>query len=159
MGAASRRDHARVRRLAKMGSALLRGVERDLRGGNPEPHFDGPGDHVRHDDLVAARMVAPGMDLVFIIDFTLTAILLVPQLLAWVYAHPEKVKSRAVGMWLVFLPAPFLLAKIGEIVGAPISGRAGFGAMLVFAVFFLLPALLRWGVKVRPHTWNLALLA
>src|SRR5258707_12085957 len=74
----------------------------------------------------------PAWDLVFIIDFTLTAILLVPQLLAWVYAHPEKVKSRAVGIWLIFLPAPFLIAKIGEIAGAPISGRVILGAMFTF---------------------------
>jgi len=52
-------------------------------------------------------MVAPRLDLIFIVDFTLTAIFLVPQLLAWVYAQPEKVKRRAVGMWLVFLPARF----------------------------------------------------
>src|SRR5205807_7912651 len=63
----------------------------------------------------------PAWDLIFIIDFTLTGIVLVPQLLAWVYAHPQKVKSRGVRMWLVFLPAPFLIARIGEIVGAPIS--------------------------------------
>src|SRR5437762_5256854 len=65
----------------------------------------------------------PAWDLLFIVDFTFTAILLVPQLLAWVYAHPEKVQRRAVGMWLVFLLAPFLIAKIGERAGAPISGR------------------------------------
>src|ERR1700686_2632283 len=35
----------------------------------------------------------PAWDLIFIVDFTLTAIFLVPQLLAWVYAHPEKVKG------------------------------------------------------------------
>src|SRR4029077_14788465 len=34
----------------------------------------------------------PACDLIFIVDFTFSAILLVPQLLAWVYAHPEKVK-------------------------------------------------------------------
>src|SRR6267143_3333082 len=84
----------------------------------------------------------PAWDLIFIVDFTLTAILLVPQLLAWVYANPEKVKGRAVGMWLGFLPAPFLIAKIGEIVGAPISGRVVLGAIVIFAVVFLLPALL-----------------
>src|SRR6266700_4132594 len=39
----------------------------------------------------------PAWDLIFIVDFTLTAILLVPQLLAWVYAHPEKVQRRAIG--------------------------------------------------------------
>src|SRR5467141_492235 len=101
----------------------------------------------------------PAWDLIFIVDFTLTAIFLVPQLLAWVYAHSEKVKGRAVGMWLVFLPAPFLIAKIGEIVGAPISGRVVLGAIVIFAVVFLLPALLGWGVKVQHDTWNRAGLA
>jgi membrane-bound metal-dependent hydrolase YbcI (DUF457 family) len=101
----------------------------------------------------------PAWDLVFIVDFTLTAILLVPQLLAWVYAHPEKVKSRALGMWLVFLPAPFLIAKIGEIVGAPISGRVVLSAILIFTALFLLPALLGWGVKIQHDTWNRAGLA
>jgi membrane-bound metal-dependent hydrolase YbcI (DUF457 family) len=98
----------------------------------------------------------PAWDLIFIVDFTLTAILLVPQLLAWVYAHPEKEKRRAVGMWLVFLPAPFLIARIGEIVGAPISDRVVLSAMGIFAALFLLPALLGWGVKVQHDTWNRA---
>ena len=98
----------------------------------------------------------PAWDLVFIVDFTLTAILLVPQLLAWVYAHPEKVKSRAIGMCLVFLPAPWLIAKIGELAGAPISGRVVLSAMLIFAALFLLPALQGWGVRIRHDTWNRA---
>ena len=101
----------------------------------------------------------PAWDLIFIVDFTLTAIFLVPQLLAWVYAHPEKVKGRAVGMWLVFLPMPFLIAKIGEIVGAPISGQVVLGAIVIFAVVFLLPSLLGWGVKIQHDTWNRAGLA
>jgi len=96
----------------------------------------------------------PAWDLVFIVDFTLTAIFLVPQLLAWVYAHPEKVRGRAVGMWLAFLPAPFLIAKIGEIVGAPISGRVILSAIVIFAALFLLPAFLGWGVKIQHDTWN-----
>jgi len=98
----------------------------------------------------------PAWDLIFIIDFTLAAIFLVPQLLAWVYSHPEKVKSRAIGVWLVFLPAPVLIARIGEIVGAPISGRVVLGATLVFTVLFLVPALQGWGVKIRYESWNRA---
>jgi membrane-bound metal-dependent hydrolase YbcI (DUF457 family) len=101
----------------------------------------------------------PAWDLIFIVDFTLTAILLVPQLLAWVYSHPEKVNRRAVGMWLVFLPAPFLIARIGEIAGAPISDRVVLGAMVVFAVLILLPARFGWGVKIQHDKWNLAGLA
>jgi len=98
----------------------------------------------------------PAWDLIFIVDFTLTAILLVPQLLAWVYAHPEKERRRAIGMWAVFLPAPFLIARIGEIVGAPISDRVVLGAMIIFAAVFLLPALLGWGVKIQHDNWNRA---
>ena len=98
----------------------------------------------------------PAWDLIFIVDFTLTAILLVPQLLAWVYAHPEKMKRRAVGIWLVFLPAPLLIARIGEIVGAPISGRVILSAMIIFAVLFLLPSLFGWGLKIQHDKWNRA---
>jgi membrane-bound metal-dependent hydrolase YbcI (DUF457 family) len=98
----------------------------------------------------------PAWDLIFIVDFTLTAIFLVPQLLAWVYALPEKVKARAMGIWLVFLPAPFLIARIGEIAGAPISGRVVLSAILIFTALFLLPSLLGWGVKIRHNTWNRA---
>lgn len=101
----------------------------------------------------------PAWDLIFIVDFSLTAILLVPQLLAWVYSHPEKMKRRAVGMWLVFLPAPLLIARIGEIVGAPISGQTVLGAMILFAAIFLLPALRGWGLKMQHDKWNRAGLA
>ena len=98
----------------------------------------------------------PAWDLVFIIDFTLTGILLVPQLLAWVYAHPEKMRRRAIGMWLVFMPAPFLIARIGEMAGAPISGTVVLTAVVVFTVIFLLPAQRGWGLKIRHDSWNRA---
>jgi membrane-bound metal-dependent hydrolase YbcI (DUF457 family) len=98
----------------------------------------------------------PAWDLIFIVDFTLTAILLVPQLLAWVYAHPEKVKRRAVGMWLVFMPAPFLIARIAAIVGAPISDRVVLTAVVIFAAVFLLPTRFGWGVKIPHDKWNRA---
>ena len=98
----------------------------------------------------------PAWDLIFIVDFTLTAIFLVPQLLAWVYSHPEKVKARAIGVWLVFLPAPVLIARIAEIVGAPISSQVVLGATLLFTAIFLLPALQGRGVKIRHDTWNRA---
>src|ERR1700674_19770 len=59
VGAAVRGEHARVRKMAKMGSALLRGVERDLRGRHIESYPARSGHLVWHHDLVAARMVAP----------------------------------------------------------------------------------------------------
>src|SRR5215471_19773650 len=44
----------------------------------------------------------PAWDMVFIVDFTLSGILLVPQMLAWAYSQPEKMRRRAIGMALVF---------------------------------------------------------
>jgi len=98
----------------------------------------------------------PAWDFVFIVDFTLTAIFLLPQLLAWAYARPESVKPRAAGMWLVFLPAPWLIARIGQMVGAPISNKVVASAMLIFAALFLLPALRGWGLKMGHANWNRA---
>jgi len=98
----------------------------------------------------------PAWDMIFILDFTLSAVLLVPQLLAWVYAQPEKVWPRALRVTLVFLPGPFLVALIGEKAGAPISGRTVLATMALIAAMFLLPALREWGLKIRYSTWNRA---
>src|SRR4029077_8782164 len=49
----------------------------------------------------------PAWDLIFIIDFTLATMLLVPQMLAWVYAKSEGLAARALGSWLVFSAACF----------------------------------------------------
>jgi membrane-bound metal-dependent hydrolase YbcI (DUF457 family) len=98
----------------------------------------------------------PAWDLIFIIDFTLTAILLVPQLLAWVYSRPEKMRRRATGIWLAFMPAPFLIARIAEVVGAPISGATVLGTMILFTAIFFLPALRGWGLKIPHYKWNRA---
>lgn len=98
----------------------------------------------------------PAWDVIFIVDFTFTAILLIPQLLAWVYAHPDKLKRRALGIWLVFLPVPLLIAAIGRAVGAPISFPAVIAAVTLFTAIFLLPALRGWGLRIRHFSWNLA---
>ena len=101
----------------------------------------------------------PAWDILFIVDFTFTAILLVPQLMAWAFEDPDHSRRRASIMWLIFTPAPFLIAKIAEKVGAPISDASILVATLLLAVLFLLPALLGWGHKVDYAIWNRAGLA
>jgi membrane-bound metal-dependent hydrolase YbcI (DUF457 family) len=98
----------------------------------------------------------PAWDLIFIVDFTLTAILLVPQFIAWGYSQPEKMKRRALGMWLVLLPASFLISKIGGNVGAPISDAVTLSAIVILTACFLLPARRGWGLKVSCENWNRA---
>ena len=96
----------------------------------------------------------PAWDLLFIVDFTFTGILLVPQLLAWVYSHPGKTWPRALGTWLVFMPVPVLVARLAEAVDAPISGQTVLGAMMAVTAVFLLPAVRGWGLRVRHSRWN-----
>jgi membrane-bound metal-dependent hydrolase YbcI (DUF457 family) len=98
----------------------------------------------------------PAWDILFIVDFTFTAILLIPQLLAWTFEDPKQSLRRGIIMWLIFTPAPLLIAKIGEYVGAPISNLAVITATLLFAVLFLLPAVGGWGQHVSYLTWNRA---
>jgi membrane-bound metal-dependent hydrolase YbcI (DUF457 family) len=98
----------------------------------------------------------PAWDLIFIIDFTLTAILLVPQTAGWVYAKEKGLLWRALGSWIVFAAGAVGVAAIGLSVGAPISIRAIFNAMVLLAAVFLLPGVRQWGLQVRLASWNLA---
>src|SRR5919109_482385 len=54
----------------------------------------------------------PAWDMIFIVDFTLSGILLAPQLLAWIYSQPEKMWTRALRTWLVFLLAALIVSQI-----------------------------------------------
>lgn len=96
----------------------------------------------------------PAWDLLFIVDFTFTGILLVPQLLEWVNRDAAHAKQRALMMWVIFVPSPFLIAAIGRIVGAPISDVAVIAACLLFSLIFLLPAFRGWGVRIKPVGWS-----
>jgi membrane-bound metal-dependent hydrolase YbcI (DUF457 family) len=98
----------------------------------------------------------PAWDLIFIIDFTLSAILLVPQIVAWVYAKEKGLQRRALGSWIVFAAGAVGVAALGMSVGAPISTRAILGAVVILAAVFLLPGVRQWGLQVRLESWNLA---
>jgi len=98
----------------------------------------------------------PAWDLIFIIDLGFSAILLVPQIVAWVYARGEGLRRRALGSWLVFGGATLAVAGWGAFVDAPISLRAILVVVVMLAAAFLLPALRNWGLQVRLASWNFA---
>lgn len=97
----------------------------------------------------------PAWDLIFIVDFTLSAILLVPQMVAWVYAKEDGLQRRALGSWIVFAAATIGVAFLAISVGAPISLPTILATVVLLAVIFLLPAMRRWGLGVRFSAWNL----
>src|SRR6516164_2794201 len=98
----------------------------------------------------------PAWDLLFIVDFAFTGLLLVPQFLAWAHRDPEHARRRAVMMWLLFVPVTFGIAAIGRIVGAPISLLAIVTTIVVFSLLFLVPAFIGWGARLSLGTWNRA---
>jgi membrane-bound metal-dependent hydrolase YbcI (DUF457 family) len=98
----------------------------------------------------------PAWDLIFIVDFTLMALLLLPQVLAWVYAAKEKWKRRALGIWLVVELALLVVAAIAQIVGAPISPQNVVLASLLLTVLMFFPARHLWGTRVSLAGWNRA---
>jgi membrane-bound metal-dependent hydrolase YbcI (DUF457 family) len=98
----------------------------------------------------------PAWDLIFIIDFTLTAILLIPQILAWIYAKREGLQQRALSCWIISVAATIAVVAISRIVGAPISARYVFVTIVILAAVFLLPSLRNSGLGLKYSTWNLA---
>src|SRR4030081_3846286 len=81
----------------------------------------------------------PAWDLIFIVDFTFTGMLLVPQILAWVQERPEKARRRAIASFVIFALAIFVIQRIADAVGAPISSATVLLFVLILAAFFLLP--------------------
>jgi membrane-bound metal-dependent hydrolase YbcI (DUF457 family) len=60
-------------------------------------------------------------DLVFIIDLVFTSIVLLPQVIAWIYRHPEKSRARAVSMWICFMVGAVLGRLAASLIGASVS--------------------------------------
>jgi membrane-bound metal-dependent hydrolase YbcI (DUF457 family) len=96
----------------------------------------------------------PAWDFIFIIDLTLTAIVLLPQLVAWVNANRERATRRMLLMCAIFVPAPFVVSILLQNVGAPISTLTILLATAFLAAVFLLPTLGTWGARVSYAAWN-----
>src|ERR1700686_2452294 len=95
------------------------------------------------------RWSRPAWDLIFIVDFTFTAILLVPQILPWVYRKPEGLQKRALGGWFIFFLGTLVVAGIAHAVGAPLSVEAILFTIVILAAVFLLPSLRGFGLKAK----------
>jgi hypothetical protein len=101
----------------------------------------------------------PAWDLIFIIDFTFTALLFCPQILAWVYRQAEGLRNRAIITWSVLSLSSLGVAAFWKNVGAPISAQTAIVIIMLLAAFFLLPATRGKGLRIRYAFWNRAGLA
>jgi membrane-bound metal-dependent hydrolase YbcI (DUF457 family) len=105
-------------------------------------------------DPISQERVA--WDILFIIDFSFTAIALLPQVTAWIYSDRSKARSRALSMWLLFTACSFVVWKVAGAVGFPFHLRIGFVASVIIAALFYLPAIRDAGFRVRQTRWSQA---
>ena len=92
-------------------------------------------------------------DLLFIIDFTFTSIVLLPQVAAWIYRDRAKAYGRAAGMWVLFSLSAFGVWDLARGMGYPFHlWIVGF-ASAVIAVLFFLPARGNRGFRVTRTVW------
>ncbi len=92
-------------------------------------------------------------DLVFIIDFAFTSILLVPQVAAWVHWRRERALARGIFSWLALSGAAAGVWWLAQVVGRPIPRSA---VLMASALFFMLCVLLvrgGWGARWIRAQW------
>ncbi len=93
-------------------------------------------------------------DLVFIIDFTMMAIVLLPQTLAWVYRQPSKHWSRATRLWLLFTLLAVGANWLTRAAAFPFPRWVVVALSALFATLYFLPAWRGWGFRLRRSSWN-----
>jgi membrane-bound metal-dependent hydrolase YbcI (DUF457 family) len=105
------------------------------------------------------RMGAPiwsdrvAWDLLFVIDFSLTAIVLVPQVAAWVFANPEATRKRATAMWILFSFGALSVWWIARYAGYSFHIWIAAAVSALIAALLFLPAPGGWGFRLTRTGW------
>jgi membrane-bound metal-dependent hydrolase YbcI (DUF457 family) len=92
-------------------------------------------------------------DLIFIIDFTFTAVVLLPQVAAWVCREPPVARTRALRMWIVFSLSAVAVWRLATGLGFAFSAWVVFAIALLLAAIFFYPALSGWGFQISRMDW------
>jgi membrane-bound metal-dependent hydrolase YbcI (DUF457 family) len=117
--------------------------------------------HILLDGLTSfgTRMLFPisqqrvAWDWLFIIDFSFTALVLLPQIAAWIYADRQKASKRAAAMWIIFAFASFAAWKIAATVGFPFHRWIVGVATVIIAILFFLPMFRGFGFHITTPRW------
>jgi membrane-bound metal-dependent hydrolase YbcI (DUF457 family) len=92
-------------------------------------------------------------DWLFIVDFTLTACVLTPQVLAWVYSNPQRAAKRALMMWVVFSAATFGVWDLARVMQDGFSWKAAVIIIAIFGVPFFVPLWQAAGAQISRARW------
>jgi membrane-bound metal-dependent hydrolase YbcI (DUF457 family) len=99
-------------------------------------------------------------DLLFIIDFSFTAVVLFPQVIPWIYAagagssaDKAKGRSRALRMWLIFTASTFVIWLLTRAAGYPFRLRIAVFVSVFLALLFFGPAIGDFRSRITRARW------
>jgi hypothetical protein len=92
-------------------------------------------------------------DLVFIVDLAFTSVVLLPQIAAWIYRHPEKSRTRAARASIFFALGAVLGWEAARAAGYPFRFWIALLAGAVIAAALFAPAARGWGFRVLRAQW------
>jgi membrane-bound metal-dependent hydrolase YbcI (DUF457 family) len=92
-------------------------------------------------------------DFLFILDFTFTALVLLPQIAAWIHRESRGVMGRAAKMWALLTLLALGIWALGRAADFPFSLLVVLIATLFLAALFFLPARNNWGVRFGRANW------
>jgi membrane-bound metal-dependent hydrolase YbcI (DUF457 family) len=105
------------------------------------------------------RYSRPAWDWVFILDLTLTAIALVPQLATWCYREREQFLPRSICIWAALAVGAFGAYLFASAAGYGFSIAVTVVVSAIFAAIIFLPAIQGAGFRWTRATWCRAGLA
>ncbi|MHB8413236.1 MAG: metal-dependent hydrolase [Candidatus Acidiferrales bacterium] len=92
-------------------------------------------------------------DFLFIIDFVFTALILLPQLAAWVHQCSEGATNRAAKAWGFCTVLTLGAWSLARAAAFPFSFSVVIAAAAIFVVLFFLPLQHNWGSRVSRASW------
>jgi len=101
---------------------------------------------------LSSRRVA--WDLLFIVDFGFTAIILVPQVIPWICRFPERRRARALKMWIFFTVMALIFWSLAGAAAYPFHFWIVVLASAGFAALFFVPASGGIGSKLTRAHWS-----
>jgi hypothetical protein len=95
----------------------------------------------------------PEWDVILLIDFTMTALVLVPQVAAWVHHDPARAVRRASRMWAFFTLLALAVYWFTGWLGYPFAWWVVVIASAAFGCVFFIPLGGGLGSRIRRSTW------
>jgi membrane-bound metal-dependent hydrolase YbcI (DUF457 family) len=95
----------------------------------------------------------PAWDLIFIIDLTVSGIVLLPQVLAGLYETRENFLLRSFRSWGVCVLAALLIAALSHWRGVKIQSTTVPAVIVLLVALFFGPRWRGWGFRVRRAAW------